>query len=92
MDEESGLSQLMLVCHLATAPFSAQSKAEWQKRSVFHLQAPENLPDFWLHVVTAGEEDRGLHFEYWWAALSEAKATLSGGQGQWLDRINTGIA
>ena len=88
-DEESGLSQLTLIRHLVTEPFYAQSKAEWQERNVFHLQAPENLPDSWLHVVKAGEEDEGLHFEYSWASLSEARATLSGGQGQWLDRINT---
>lgn len=69
--------------------FYAESKAEWQERNVFHLQAPDALPRFWQHVVKAGGEDAGLYFEYLWASLSEAKATLSGGQGQWLDRINT---
>lgn len=89
VDEESGLSQLTLIRHLATEPFYAEAKAEWQERNVFHLQAPDNLPESWLHIVKAGDEDEGLHFEFSWSSLSEAKATLSGGQGHWLDRINT---
>lgn len=89
IDEESGLSQLTLIRHLATEPFYSESKAEWQERNVFHLQAPDDLPDSWLHVVKAGEEDEGLHFEYSWVSSSQSKATLSSGQGQWLDKINT---
>jgi ADP-ribose pyrophosphatase YjhB (NUDIX family) len=88
IDEESGLSQLTLIRHLATAPFYAESKAEWHERNVFHLQAPDNLPESWLHIVKAGDEDKGLHFEYSWKTISEAKTTLSGGQGHWLDKIN----
>jgi 8-oxo-dGTP pyrophosphatase MutT (NUDIX family) len=88
INEESGLSQLTLIRQLASEPFYAESKAEWQERNVFHLQAPDNLPESWLHIVSAGDEDKGLHFEYSWSSLSKAKATLSGGQGHWLDRIN----
>src|SRR5688500_12189505 len=76
IDEESGLSQLTLIRHLATAPFYAEAKTEWQERNVFHLQARDNLPESWLHVVKAGDADEGLHFEYSWSSLNEAKAML----------------
>jgi hypothetical protein len=35
-------------------------------------------------VVSGGEEDTGLHFQFEWMQVNEAIGVLSGGQGRWL--------
>jgi ADP-ribose pyrophosphatase YjhB (NUDIX family) len=87
IEEESGLIQLKLVSHLATVPYSFEPRNERGERHIFHLRAPDELPETWLHVVTAGEEDKGLYFEYSWAPLAKETASLLRWQGDWLDRI-----
>jgi ADP-ribose pyrophosphatase YjhB (NUDIX family) len=91
IDEESGLTpiQLVLVAQVATAPFYFAERDEWQERSFFHLRARDALPDRWLQVVKAGEEDKGMHFSYAWLPLAEAATTLSGNQGDWLHQIGS---
>jgi 8-oxo-dGTP pyrophosphatase MutT (NUDIX family) len=85
VEEETGLTGLQVVGQLAQARFFAAWRDEWQERNVFHLEAPSELASSWLHVVTAGEEDKGLHLDCFWLPVNEAQAVLRWGQGEWLE-------
>ncbi len=86
--EETGLAGLTIVGQIARAEFHAEWRNEWQVRNVFHLTAPSPLPDAWSHAVTAGTEDGGLVYEFFWLGFSSAETQLVWGQGQWLSRLN----
>jgi ADP-ribose pyrophosphatase YjhB (NUDIX family) len=85
--EETGLIGLRVVSQLARARFFAEWRNELQERNVFHLEAPADLPGSWSHVVAAGEEDAGLHFELFWMQVNEAREVLRWGQGEWLEML-----
>lgn len=87
VEEETGLQNLVVEGQVAKAPFHAEWRNEWQERNVFHLVAPASVPDSWTHAVTAGEEDAGLVYEFFWLGLAAAQSLLAGGQGQWLPLI-----
>lgn len=87
VEEETGLVHLKLIGQIAKAPFYADWRAEWQERNVFHLEAPSNSSDTWVHVVKAGVEDKGLSFEFFWVTPAEAESNLRWGQGRWLNMI-----
>jgi 8-oxo-dGTP diphosphatase len=59
----------------------------WHRRHVYHFDAPANLPDRWEHVVTAGEEDRGLVFICHWLEIDQAAERLCSDQGHSLRRL-----
>ena len=88
--EESGLTDLAVVCPLAADPFEWEGRT--QLRHVFHVEAPPETPDSWSHTVTAGEEDCGLVFLYRWIRLDEAGALLINGQGSWADALREQVA
>jgi ADP-ribose pyrophosphatase YjhB (NUDIX family) len=83
--EETGRRDFQLVSHIAKAPSYADWRNERQERNVFHLAAPVDVPDTWSHVVTAGDSDTGLEFEYFWLPLSETGPLLDWSQNRWLD-------
>lgn len=85
--EETGRANYTLVRQLAKGPFYADWRNEWQERNVFHLMAPEDIPNTWTYTVTAGESDKGLRFEFFWLALHEAKEKLHWSQNHWLDLL-----
>jgi ADP-ribose pyrophosphatase YjhB (NUDIX family) len=84
IEEETGLVGCRVMRMLAQVEFYADWRNEWQMRHVFHLLAPDNAPDSWTHVVSAGEEDKGLVFTLKWLSLEEAGSKLKWGQAQWL--------
>jgi 8-oxo-dGTP pyrophosphatase MutT (NUDIX family) len=80
--EEAGLADLRLARKLAE-----QEDIAWgQIRHVFHLIAPGDAPDSWLHLVNGHGEDSGMAFEYYWADLS-TDLYLAGDQGRWLSLL-----
>lgn len=85
--EESGLASLRVVAKVAQSPFHATWRNEWQERHVFHVEAPETCPDEWVHVVSSGEEDKGLRFAFVWMPLAKAQEELQWGQGEWLGQL-----
>jgi 8-oxo-dGTP pyrophosphatase MutT (NUDIX family) len=84
LEEETGRANFVLISQLAKVPFHADWRDEWQERNVFHLSAPADTPDEWTHVVTNGESDKGLCFEFFWLPLVGAKERLHWSQNQWL--------
>jgi ADP-ribose pyrophosphatase YjhB (NUDIX family) len=88
LQEETGLSNLILVGQIARMPFYADWRDEWQERNVFHLSASAETPDNWAHVVTDGESDKGLRFEFFWLSVAEAKEKLHWSQNKWLDILD----
>jgi 8-oxo-dGTP diphosphatase len=87
--EETGLTGLRVVSQLGKAQFFAEWRDELQERNVFHLEAPADVPGCWVHVVEAGEEDAGLHFEFFWMPINEARNVLRWGQGDWLEMLQS---
>lgn len=85
--EETGLSNFIFIGQIAKVPFYADWRNEWQERNVFHLTAPADTPDEWAYVVTAGESDQGLRFDFFWLPLAEAKKKLHWSQNQWIEML-----
>jgi len=85
--EESGLVGLQLVALLATQHVYSTTKSQWQEQNFFQLQAPDDLPEEWLHVVRGNGEDENLHFIYSWFDVSKAADTLIAGQGKYLNKL-----
>jgi ADP-ribose pyrophosphatase YjhB (NUDIX family) len=84
IEEETGLTDLRLVGHLATASFHADWRGEWQERNVFHVAAVSEVRDTWTHFVRSDGEDKGLEFVFSWRPIDEAGPELRWGQGDWL--------
>jgi 8-oxo-dGTP pyrophosphatase MutT (NUDIX family) len=85
VEEESGLSGLEVVARLAVA-----EEPEWGvMRHVYHLVAPDDLPDRWewltndYHDEEHRARDERLVFLFYWLDLTEA-IELAAGQGRWL--------
>lgn len=87
LEEETGRSDFTLIGQIAKVPFYADWRDEWQERNVFHLSAPADTPDDWTYVVTDGESDKGLRFEFFWLPLIEAKGKLHWSQNRWLEML-----
>jgi hypothetical protein len=63
-------------------------RGEDHERHVFHLEPSQPLPERWEHTVSAGTEDKGLRFTYYWLDQAEAVRTLSGNQGEYLKYLD----
>ena len=87
LEEETGRSDFRLIGQIAKVPFYADWRDEWQERNVFHLSAPADTPDDWAYIVTDGESDKGLRFEFFWLPVGEAKEKLHWSQNQWLEML-----
>ncbi|MEO1655287.1 MAG: NUDIX domain-containing protein [Bacteroidota bacterium] len=70
--EESGLSQFKAIQYLGESQYTAIEKEEIHLRHFFQLHFEGNGPDAFTHLVRAGEEDKGLVFQYYWVDLEPA--------------------
>lgn len=82
--EESGLCIEGGFRLLFQGVLEAEMEIPVRELFVFHAIAPPGLSENWLHIVSGGEEDTGLHFQFEWMPLALAVAELSGRQGRWL--------
>ncbi len=80
--EESGL-RLKNPALLKTASYIRKDLNQLHERNIFEL-FDVNLPDKWKHVVSSGEEDQGMEFEFYWLSTNEAKLKLVGEMGLYL--------
>ena len=65
--EECGLSQLTLIRELGVAGICwLQPHKLVSHRHFFLLQAPQDTPDAWDHVVQGNGPDGGMVFSYFW--------------------------
>lgn len=81
--EESGVS-LALQGKIGEFEYYREDIDELQLRHVFSFET-NGLKDSWTHVVSAGVEDSGLEFYFYWLPLEIAKKTLVGNMGDYLN-------
>jgi 8-oxo-dGTP pyrophosphatase MutT (NUDIX family) len=83
--EESGLSGLSIGRFIGVFDWLRSDLNQLHHRHVYVLTCAERVRDTWLHTVTAGEEDQGLRFRFYWLAADVAKQALSADQGAYID-------
>lgn len=86
--EESGLEGLRVVRYVGVFPWYWAETGQHHNRHVFHLTADRPLPDHWVHVVSDGDEDKGLRFAYHWSDVDGAAPKLYGVSGLYLGWLN----
>jgi 8-oxo-dGTP pyrophosphatase MutT (NUDIX family) len=86
--EESGVQGLRVQRYLGNFRWRHVERDEDHERHVFHLEAPQPLPERWEHTVSAGTEDKGLRFSYYWLDQTIAARVLSGNQGEYLKYLD----
>ncbi len=82
--EEVGVEGLRIVSYLGCHPFQVPEGEALHMRHVYHLTTDRQLPDSWIHVVSAGVGDKGMRFRCFWMAPADAVSALSGAQGAYL--------
>ena len=87
--EESGIRELRTQRYLGSFRWQHAERDEDHERHVFHLIPAQPLGERWVHAVSAGEEDRGLRFVFYWLNRAEAQKNLSGNQGDYLQYLET---
>lgn len=84
--EESGLKFKQFHYKLGEFEFFREDLKEEQLRHVYVVYNNE-LPDSWTHIVSNGEEDKGLQFHFYWKTLDDAKTNLKGKMGDYLSYL-----
>ena len=85
--EESGIPGLRVSRYIGAFPWFWATRSEEQERHVFQLAASLPLPERWEHSVSAGTEDKGLLFSFYWLDVDTAVRLLSGNQGEYLGYV-----
>jgi 8-oxo-dGTP pyrophosphatase MutT (NUDIX family) len=83
--EESGLSGLSVERFIGVFDWLRTDLNQLHHRHVYILSHHGPVRDAWEHVVTAGEEDEGLRYRFYWLATDVAKQELSADQGAYID-------
>lgn len=87
VQEESGLRHLCIERFLADYIIHMKEKQEYEKRHFFHVTLLTDVKDTWEHIVSAGEEDKGLVFCYVWVDIAKCPE-LAGKQGEFLHLLD----
>ncbi|MFJ8354331.1 NUDIX hydrolase [Bacillus paramycoides] len=87
VQEESGLCHLYIERFLADYIIYVKEKKEYQKRHFFHVSLVTDVKDTWEHIVSDGEEDKGLAFCYEWVDIAKCPE-LAGKQGEFLHLLD----
>lgn len=80
--EETGIQELTVSRVLGEFEYDAIDKDEQHHRRFYVLRVNASLADRWSHIVTHGEEDKGLEFKFYWLPINQAAHTLAAEQGQ----------
>jgi 8-oxo-dGTP pyrophosphatase MutT (NUDIX family) len=86
--EESGLFALPLIGRIDVYDWLNPETNNLHRRHVYQFHAQDSIADAWDHCVSAGEEDKGLIFQYRWMRLADAERQLTGRQGISIGRIS----
>lgn len=81
--EETGLTRVTIVRELATDDRPHPETGQPRRTTYFHLAAPSNTPDEWVHRVAGTGEDAGMEFacRFWPLPLPKP---LADSQDAWL--------
>ena len=87
--EEAGLADLDEIRLLGAEEYFLVEKQEWQHRHFFQLQRDHPIADSFSHVVSDGEEDKGLVYNYEWVKVDDLPE-LAVDQGVFVGEIGRG--
>lgn len=83
--EESGLTLQKPSFYIGEYDYYREDINEYQSRHVYAFEV-DGLADKWEHIVSDGEEDKGMVFDYFWLPVEEARVNLVGNMGDYLPR------
>lgn len=84
--EESGLTDFDQMHLLGSDDYYLEARQELQHRHFFQLQRIQPIPDTFSHVVSDGEEDKGLVYNYQWVRINKMPE-LAVHQGAFVEKI-----
>jgi 8-oxo-dGTP pyrophosphatase MutT (NUDIX family) len=87
--EETGQDDFVLARKVGLFHFTHPETLNIHERHVYHLVAPDDTPDEWEWLETAGgelTEEDGLLFSFYWIDL-DAAVELAGNQGALLSQL-----
>jgi 8-oxo-dGTP pyrophosphatase MutT (NUDIX family)/ribosomal protein S18 acetylase RimI-like enzyme len=87
VQEESGLEFKDPGNLLGSFKWFQEDRNELHNRNVFHLIAPADVLDEWVHIVKGHDEDVGMAFKYYWIPLADAITRLAGKQGIYVEKV-----
>jgi RimJ/RimL family protein N-acetyltransferase len=83
--EESGLELTSYDLYLGQYNYHRQDLKQLHKRDVYIFNIQETR-DQWTHIVSDGEEDKGMEFDYYWLPVEEARSRLVSEMGEYLPK------
>ncbi|EQC45187.1 NUDIX domain protein [Bacteriovorax sp. BSW11_IV] len=83
--EESGLKFERPTSFLGSFYYRREDINQIHKRHVYLFETDEVM-DHWQHVVSDGDEDKGLVFNYYWLPAEVAREKLVGSMGEYLPK------
>ncbi|MEV0528780.1 NUDIX domain-containing protein [Streptomyces sp. NPDC050439] len=86
--EETGLQTVSVVGQLTVEDKPHPETGDPRRTTYFHLEAPADTPDAWVHRVHGADSDAGMTFACRFLPLP-LQRPLADGQDAWLDRINS---
>lgn len=89
--EETGLTPDARPSLLGTTDYSfiRNNSDHTHRRSYFHVELPNGLPDVWHHHETMPDGGGSpILFRFFWLGLDEARSRLGFGMEQFLDKIS----
>lgn len=90
-EEETGLRPAAGLSLLGTTNHSfVRNEATYvHRRSYFHIELPDDLPDVWHHHETTPDGGGSpILFRFFWLGRDEAQSRLGFGMEEFLDRIS----
>ncbi|MEM9932367.1 MAG: NUDIX domain-containing protein [Bacteroidota bacterium] len=73
LEEESGVTHAKMIRFLGKLIYDNPHNGKLARRHFFLLQAPDNLPEQWDHIVASTDDDNGLVFRFYWQELTQTR-------------------
>lgn len=86
--EESGLTLENAGTLLGRFQWFRKDRNELHHRNVFHISAPREVAEEWLHIVKSNGEDSEMPFRFYWLPVAKAKGKLAADLDAYLGEIN----
>ncbi len=83
--EETGLKLTSFDFSLGQYDYHPQDLEQLHRRSIYIFNIQESR-DEWRHIVSTGEEDKGMKFDFYWLPVEKARKTLVAKMGDYLPK------